>query len=98
MGNFSDKKRCSCDKCEQKRKSEKDGDNCKGCICEQLKKLQMGTQLNLYLSSGQVFENVYFNTLNQKNCCALFSDPSEATAPTLIVDCESIQAISIVTA
>lgn len=95
MGKSSNKKRCSCDKCEQKRKSEKDANNCKGCICDQLRKLRTQTEVDVFLSGGRVLEDVVFITLNQKNCCAFFSDPTTEPGSTLIVDCQSIQAIRI---
>jgi hypothetical protein len=52
------------------------------------------------LSSGVVLEDVLFDRLNQKNCCAVFIVPEDAPpedepGSTLIVDCQRIDAIRI---
>ncbi len=95
MENCSKKQRCTCDKCEQKKQPEKVVNNCKGCICDQLRRLRTQTEVDVYLSGGQVLEDVVFITINQKNCCAFFNDPTTEPGSTLIVDCQSIQAIRI---
>lgn len=69
--------------------------NCNGCICEQLRKLQVQTEVDVFLSSGVVLEDVLFISLNQKNCCAFFTDPTTEPGSTLIVDCQRIDAIRI---
>jgi hypothetical protein len=97
MENCSNKKRCTCDKCEQKKQPEKVVNTCKGCICDQLRRLQTQTEVDVFLSGGQVLEDVVFITLNQKNCCAFFNDPETEPGSTLIVDCQNIQAIRIET-
>ncbi|WP_370569975.1 hydrolase [Sporosarcina sp. resist] len=95
MGNCSNKQRCNCDKCETKKQPKKTVNNCKGCICDQLRRLQTQTEVDVFLSGGQVLEDVVFITLNQKDCCAFFSDPETEPGSTLIVDCQKIQAIRI---
>ncbi|MFS0781989.1 hydrolase [Bacillus sp. 1P06AnD] len=74
---------------------EKDHSNCKGCICNTLRKLRTQTEVDVFLSSGNVLEDVIFITLNQKNCCAYFNDPTTEPGSTLIVDCQKIEAIRI---
>lgn len=69
--------------------------NCEGCLCDQLRKLQTQTEVDVFLSGGQVLEDVVFINLNQKNCCAYFVDNETEPGSTLIVDCEKIQAIRI---
>jgi hypothetical protein len=70
-------------------------DRCNGCICDQLRKLQTQTEVDVFLSSGQILEDVIFINLNQKDCCAFFSDPTTEPGSTLIVDCQRIDAIRI---
>ncbi len=69
--------------------------HCNGCICNQLRKLQPGTEVDVFLSNGNVLEDVIFVTLNQKDCCAFFNDPTTEPGSTLIVDCQRIDAIRI---
>jgi hypothetical protein len=95
MGNCYNKQRCTCEKCEPKKQPEKVENNCKGCICDQLRKLPTQTEVDVFLSGGQVLEDVVFITINQKNCCAFFNDPTTEPGSTLIVDCQQIQAIRI---
>ncbi|MEK4091581.1 hypothetical protein MKZ08_07640 [Viridibacillus sp. FSL R5-0477] len=42
-----------------------------------------------------MIEVVVFINLDQKNCCAFFSDPETEPGSTLIGDCQAIQAIRI---
>ena len=72
--------------------------NCIGCICNQLRRLQTQTVVDVYLIGGQVLEDVVFINLDQNNCCAFFNDPSTDPDSTLIVDCVFIQALRIGTA
>ena len=69
--------------------------HCNGCICNQLRKLQPGTEVDVFLSNGNVLEDVIFVTVNQKDCCAFFNVPSTEPGSTLIVDCQRIDAIRI---
>ncbi|MEK4029396.1 hydrolase [Pseudobacillus sp. FSL P4-0506] len=68
---------------------------CNGCICDQLRKLQTQTEVDVFLSSGQVLEDVVFINFDRDNCCAFFSDPETEPGSTLIVDCQRIDAIRI---
>ena len=98
------KKNCSCDKCEKKnhgekhekhekdKKHEKVEDRCSGCVCEQFRRLGIGTAVDLYLSSGAQFAAAVFNNLDEKSCCAYFT----FGATPLIVSCKDITAINIV--
>jgi hypothetical protein len=80
----------------KEQKNEDCKNSCNGCICDQLRKLQRKTEVDVFLSSGQVLEDVLFIKLNQKDCCAFFRDPNPPEAgSTLIVDCQRIDAIRI---
>ncbi|WGT37312.1 hydrolase [Lysinibacillus sp. 1 U-2021] len=68
-----------------------ESNHCKGCVCEQLKSLSVGTTVTLRLD-GINLNNYRFTSLNQDNCCAYFTTPSNKTA---IVDCRKIQVIEI---
>jgi hypothetical protein len=81
-----------CDKCD---KNDKKVNRCKGCVCNQLRKLQTQTEVDVFLSGGQVLEDVVFVSFDRKNCCAFFNDPTTEPGSTLIVDCQDIQAIRI---
>ncbi|MBO0586334.1 hydrolase [Sporosarcina sp. E16_8] len=97
MENYSNKKHCSCDKCEQNKKDEKQKEvvnHCKGCICDQLRHLQMNTTVNVYLAGFNELGALVFLSLDEETCCALFSDPA-VPGTVVIVDCRSIQAIRI---
>lgn len=74
---------------------DKDVNNCKGCVCNQLRRLSAQTEVDVFLSSGLVLEDVLFINLDQKNCCAFFFDPTTEPGSTLIVDCKEIQAIRL---
>lgn len=84
-----------CHHCEQENHPDKDIKHCKGCVCNQLRRLQTQTEVDVFLSGGQVLEDVVFINLDQKNCCAFFNDPTTEPDSTLIVDCQDIQAIRI---
>ncbi|WXB94860.1 hydrolase [Bacillus sp. FJAT-52991] len=64
-------------------------------MCDQLRKLQPQTEVDVFLSSGRRLEDVVFINFNQNNCCAFFSDPETEPGSTLIVDCQRIDAIRI---
>ncbi|MFJ8260946.1 hydrolase [Rummeliibacillus sp. NPDC094406] len=82
--------RNDCHKCHEKNR-------CRGCACDQLRRLQVQTEVDLYLKSGTVFDDVLFIFFDEKDCCAYFFDPENPhEAPsTIIVDCRDIQAIRI---
>ncbi|WP_220478585.1 hydrolase [Peribacillus huizhouensis] len=88
---MTNKSQKHCNECHKKDHENK----CNGCICDQLRKLQTQTEVDVFLSGGQMLEDVVFITLNQKDCCAFFTDPTTEPGSTLIVDCQQIQAIRI---
>lgn len=67
--------------------------NCRGCICHQLRKLELATTLDIFLSGGISFLGVTFISFDPRNCCAYFLEPGAAAASPLIVDCNKIVAI-----
>ena len=68
---------------------------CNGCACDQLRRLQTGTEVDVFLSGGTVLEDIVFINFNNNNCCAFFTDPTTEPGSTLIVDCQRIDAIRI---
>lgn len=70
-------------------------DRCEGCICNQLRRLQAGTEVDVFLTGGTVLEDVVFVSFNRRNCCAFFTDPTTEAGSTLIIDCRQIQALRI---
>lgn len=99
MSYISKKHTNPCHDCHEPKHKEEEH-HCNGCICDQLRKLQPQTEVDVFLSSGVVLEDVLFITLNQKNCCAFFTVPEDASpnqepGSTLIVDCQRIDAIRI---
>lgn len=62
---------------------------CNGCVCRQLRKLQPGTEVDLFLQGGTVIEDTKFVSFDKKNCCAFFCD-SEAEPGVIVVDCRQI--------
>lgn len=68
---------------------------CKGCICDQLRKLERNTEVDVFLSGGKVLEDVTFIRFDRNNCCAFFNDEETEPGSTLIVDCQKIDAIRI---
>ncbi|MFY0517248.1 hydrolase [Lysinibacillus sp. UGB7] len=68
---------------------------CKGCVCNQLRRLQTQTEVDLFLRGGQIIEDVVFINFDPKDCCAFFNDPTTEPGSTIIVDCQDIQAIRI---
>lgn len=90
--------KCSCKKeekcpCQKEEKCKpKMSSNCRGCICQQLRKLELATTLDIFLSGGISFIGVTFISFDPRNCCAYFLEPGFATSP-LIVDCNNIVAI-----
>jgi len=83
--------RKDCHKC-------RENDHCNGCACDQLRRLQVQTEVDLFLKGGTTIEDVLFIFFDRKDCCAYFFDLGEDSgeAPsTIIVDCRDIQAIRI---
>ena len=81
--------------CDPSHNDDKVVNNCKGCVCNQLRRLSTQTEVDVFLSSGLILEDVLFVNLDQKNCCAFFFDPTTEPGSTLIVDCNDIQAIRL---
>lgn len=65
--------------------------NCKGCICQQLRKLEAPVTLDIFLSGGISFLGLTFISFDPRNCCAVFLEPG--TTSTLTIDCNKIDAI-----
>ncbi|WP_313798586.1 hydrolase [Cytobacillus sp.] len=86
-------KSCQCNEC--KKEENEHHNRCKGCICDTLRKLQPQTEVDVFLDSGQVLEDVQFINLNNRTCCAFFVDLETEPGSTLIVDCQKISAIRI---
>lgn len=78
--------------CGKKKRASK----CDGCVCDQLRNLQPGTEVDVFLpgsdgaSSGPV-NNLTFACLDEKNCCATFLDSDYP----IIIDCRKIVAIRV---
>ena len=83
--------RCHCHKEE---KCHKPMNNCRSCICEQLRRLEVGTVVDVFLSGGLRFLGLTFVSFNARNCCAYFLEAGSTTP--LIIDCKKIDAIRIV--
>lgn len=84
-----EKCRCKKDnKCEKKHNND-----CDGCICNQLRKLEVGTLVDIYLSSGVSFIGLVFISLDECNCCANFLEVHAAGNAPLVIDCRKIDAI-----
>lgn len=69
-----------------------DQHHCEGCICHLLRRFELGTTVDVYLSSGGRFLGVIFLKLDTCNCCAYFVEAGAANAP-IIVDCKKIDAL-----
>ena len=83
--------KCPCQK--EEKCTPRMSSNCRSCICQQLRKLELATTLDIFLSGGISFLGVTFISLDQRNCCAYFLEPGAAAASPLIVDCNKIVAI-----
>ncbi|UDK97614.1 hypothetical protein EYB33_15430 [Lysinibacillus sphaericus] len=97
---------CKCHKpckCSRKKEHEckeekchKAVNNCRSCICEQLRKLEVGAVVDVFLAGGLSFLGLTFVSFNCRNCCAYFLEAG-STSP-LIIDCKKIDAIRVVRA
>ncbi|MDP4163189.1 MAG: hydrolase [Bacillota bacterium] len=80
-----------CEDCKKKSENKK---RCNGCACDQLRKLQTLTEVDVFLSGGIVLEDVVFVSFDNNNCCAFFNDsPEGEPGSVIVVDCQFIQAI-----
>lgn len=86
---------CNCSECRHESSSWNNKNSCKGCICDQLRELRRDTEVDVFLSGGQILEDVVFKKFDRNNCCAFFKDPTTEPGSTLIVDCQKIDAIRI---
>ena len=65
------------------------------CVCDQLERLQPGTQVDVFLN-GNLLEDLIFTNFNLDTFCATFVEVGEETGGTIIVlDCRDIQALRI---
>lgn len=86
---------CNCSKCKSELSSCNNKNRCKSCICDLLRELRKGTEVDVFLSGGQILEDVVFKRFDHNHCCAVFIDPSTVRGSTLIVDCQRIDALRI---
>ncbi|MGE7944513.1 hypothetical protein ACQKNB_20855 [Lysinibacillus xylanilyticus] len=70
----------------------KNDNHCKGCICNHLKRLEPGTLVDVFLSNGSSFINLFFLHFDNQSCSVYFLEIG-ATAMRLMIDCEKIEAI-----
>ncbi|WP_349409274.1 CGEA protein [Pseudalkalibacillus sp. SCS-8] len=75
---------------------EKTEDRCRGCICEQLKKLDPGTQVEITGKSGNILDGKFIE-LDKKTCCVKLL-ASEVVSPFepemfVIISCEDIESL-----
>ncbi|MFJ7405317.1 MULTISPECIES: hypothetical protein [unclassified Lysinibacillus] len=91
-------KPCNCHQKKQHECKEEKGhramNHCRSCICEQLKCLEVGTVVDVFLTGGLSFLGLTFVSFNARNCCAYFLEAGSTTP--LIIDCKKIDAIRIV--
>ena len=89
-------KRCRCEEekvcpCKEEKCTPRMSPNCRGCICQQLRRLEAPVTLDIFLNGGQSFLGVTFISFDPQNCCAVFLEPG--TTGTLTIDCNQIDAI-----
>ncbi|SNT45275.1 hypothetical protein SAMN05444672_12549 [Bacillus sp. OK838] len=77
------------------RQSSSSRKRCNGCICNTLRRLSPGTEVDVFLSGGTVLEDVIFLAFDKNTCCARFRDEEGEPGTILIVDCRDIQALRI---
>ncbi|QDP99298.1 hypothetical protein FOH38_01315 [Lysinibacillus fusiformis] len=82
--------KCHCHK--EEKCTDKFANNCRSCICDQLRKFEAGTLVDIYLSGGGSFHGLIFISFSPQNCCAYFLESGAATSP-LIIDCKKIDAL-----
>ncbi|WP_409296215.1 hydrolase [Peribacillus sp. SCS-26] len=68
---------------------------CNKCVCDQLRGLDRGTEVDVFLAGGQVLEDVIFEDFDNRNCCAEFRDEETEPGTTIFVDCRDIVALRI---
>nr|WP_071396795.1 hypothetical protein [Bacillus tuaregi] len=65
---------------------------CRGCVCNQLRELQTGTSVDVFLCGGTMFAGLTFVNFNDDTCCAYFSENGSI----LVLDCGKVQALRVV--
>ncbi len=79
---------CGCDRVAAARE-----DKCKGCVCELLKTLQPGTEVEELFVNGVKFDDdIVFINLDRETCCATFTR-NGSTPKVIVIDCRKIDAI-----
>ncbi|MBD8036169.1 hydrolase [Solibacillus sp. A46] len=86
---------CNCSKCRSESSSSNNKGRCNGCICDLLRELRKGTEVDVFLSGGKILEDVVFKRFDHNSCCAFFIDTTIERGSTLIVDCQKIDALRI---
>ncbi|CAM3860787.1 hydrolase [Mesobacillus thioparans] len=69
--------------------------SCDKCVCDQLRRLRRGTEVDVFLSGGRILEDVIFLRFNDNNCCATFRDEEVERGTKIFVDCRDIVALRI---
>ncbi len=71
--------------------------DCKGCVCNQFKKLKVGDVIQITFGDDEFFEDqdYIFTCLDDKDCCVTLIDPTDDNP--FIVDCERIKGIKFIT-
>ncbi|MDM5153398.1 penicillin-binding protein [Bacillus sp. DX1.1] len=64
------------------------------CVCEQLARLQLGTEVDIFLS-GNTIEDVIFANFDPENFCATFVDNETEPGTVIVLDCRDILALRI---
>jgi hypothetical protein len=68
---------------------------CDKCVCNILRNLKRGTEVDVFLFGGRVFEDVIFRDFDPNNCCATFRDEEVEKGTTIFVDCRDIEALRV---
>lgn len=67
---------------------------CDGCVCEILKKLYPGVEVEKIIVKGETIEDLVFINFDQSNCCVYFVEEARGNEQNvLILDCRKIDAI-----
>ncbi|MED0903794.1 penicillin-binding protein [Bacillus nitratireducens] len=64
------------------------------CVCEQLERLQLGTEVDVFLT-GTTLEDLIFTNFNPDNFCVTFVDNTTEPGSIIVLDCRDIQALRI---
>lgn len=68
---------------------------CDKCVCNILRNLKRGTEVDVFLFGGRVFEDVIFRDFDPNNCCATFRDEEVEKGTSIFVDCRDIEALRV---